>query len=251
VSNYVAGFEAIWIVWALSASLSLWITIVAVNRIRWHHIRSIVYREDGAAYTLSYVMTVPLYILLICAFVETSLMLMAKIGTVYSAFAGARTAIVWQPIDGAAAEGKAHQAAVRTMTPFAGGLVELRTNPPGQWGEPTGAEKNYLRAYQDYVKESGGTPGSERYIRAKYRYAERATALSMEVRRQPGGQVWDEEIEVTVEYDFPFAIPILGKALGTKQGGEYVYIIRSSVTLQNECPRNEEKRLGISYASAP
>jgi hypothetical protein len=251
VLDYFSGFEPIWGAWAASAALSLWLTLVAVNRIRWRHIRSILIHEDGAAYTLSYVMTVPLYILLICAFVETSLMLIAKIGTVYSAFAGARTAIVWNTAaDVGTAEDKVRMAVVRTMTPFASGLAEFRKDPPGSWGEPSGDAKAYLDAYRDSVNQGSGTPGSARYVWAKYRYAQRATKMTVAVRRQEGGEVWDEDIEVTVEYAFPFNIPILGKAMGTAQGGEYVYPIASSITLQNECPRNEQKRLGISYASA-
>ena len=50
--------------------------------------------EDGAAYTLSYVMVIPLYALLICLIIESVLMMTAKLGTVYSAYAAARTASV-------------------------------------------------------------------------------------------------------------------------------------------------------------
>ena len=51
--------------------------------------------EDGAAYTLSYVMVIPVYALLICLIIESVLMLTAKLGTVYAAYAAARTASVW------------------------------------------------------------------------------------------------------------------------------------------------------------
>ena len=88
--NVFANVELIWIAWACSGVLSMWLTVVAVQRVRWHHIRKLVFREDGAAYTLSYVMTVPLYIMLICVFVETSLMLMAKIDEGYDIVSGWR-----------------------------------------------------------------------------------------------------------------------------------------------------------------
>ncbi len=51
--------------------------------------------EDGGAYTLSYVMTIPFLMLLVALIVESTLMMTAKVGTVYSAYAAARTACVW------------------------------------------------------------------------------------------------------------------------------------------------------------
>ncbi len=57
--------------------------------------RQLVFDEDGAAYTLSYVMVIPVYALLICLIIESVLMMTAKLGTVYAAFAAARTASVW------------------------------------------------------------------------------------------------------------------------------------------------------------
>ena len=58
-------------------------------------LRRLAVEEDGAAYTLSYVMVIPVYALLICLIIETCLMLTAKLGTVYAGYAAARSASVW------------------------------------------------------------------------------------------------------------------------------------------------------------
>src|SRR6188768_3186348 len=85
-------------------------------------LRRLVADEDGAAYTLSYVMVIPVYALFICMMIESVLFLTAKLGTVYSAFAAARTASVWSSATTwDKAMEKAQLAAVRSMTPFASG----------------------------------------------------------------------------------------------------------------------------------
>ena len=78
--------------------------------------------EEGGAYTLSYVMVVPIIMLLMCLIVETTLMLSAKLGTVYAAFAGARVASVWSSAaDWDRAEQRIEQAAIKAFVPFASG----------------------------------------------------------------------------------------------------------------------------------
>lgn len=52
--------------------------------------------EEGASYALPYVLTFPIFVLLMAVFVQASLILTCKIGTVYSAYAAARVYIVWQ-----------------------------------------------------------------------------------------------------------------------------------------------------------
>ena len=51
--------------------------------------------EEGAAYSLSFVMVIPIFALMICLIIEGALIMTAKLGTVYAAFAAARTASVW------------------------------------------------------------------------------------------------------------------------------------------------------------
>src|SRR5262245_4523384 len=85
-------------------------------------LRRLIVDEDGAAYTMSYVMVIPVYALFICMMIESVLFLTAKLGTVYAAFAAARTASVWSSATTwDKTMEKAQLSAVRSMTPFSSG----------------------------------------------------------------------------------------------------------------------------------
>lgn len=252
MSVYVSGFELVWLAWGASGFLSVCFTAYAANRICWHQIRAILTDEDGAAYTLSYVMVIPFYIIMVCAFVETSLMLIAKTGTIYAAFAGARSSMVWNTVgDSESAGRKTRDAVVQAMVPFASGLTEFRRNGSRTPAQTSPRAVAFVDAYQRHVsQENGGTAPYARYVHAKYAYAERATDVTVAIQHRQGKPPWQEDIEVTVEYKFPFSVPIIGRLLGTEQDGEFIFPIRTTVVLQNEAPQNDEKRLGISYASS-
>ncbi len=68
-------------------------TIILSNLRKWPTVTTQLQKlnrgEEGGAYTLSYVMVIPLLMLLVCAIVETTLMMSAKLGTVYAAYAAA------------------------------------------------------------------------------------------------------------------------------------------------------------------
>jgi len=234
--------EIIWLAWAVSAAASISLTIFAANRISWRQFKQILIREDGAAYTLNYAITIPFYILMVCAFVDTSFMLVSKMGSVYASFAAARSAIVWDNIS----PGSNHpqRTAIKTMAPLASGFAEMRHGTSGAWGSANGDERNFVRAYT----RSGG--GYANYVRAKYRYAKRATTTTVDIQRMPGGRnVWDENVVATVTYDYPFLTPVIGRALGASKmnGPNLVQEITSIATLQNETPQNKAKHLGINY----
>lgn len=242
--DFFESFEAIAVIWVLSSVAVAVITIIALNRIRWKHIRAVIRDEDGAGYTLSYVMTIPLYLILVCAVVETSLMLVAKIGTVYSAYSAARTASVWQPMTGTrGAAQHVQRAAAQSFVPFASGIA--RDN-----GSTTQSRQmnEYLKAYRDHCRYLGTQPNYENYLRSKFAYSQRAVAARIDVDAVQGGEKWQEEITAKVSYRFPFHVPLMGMLLGTPDGANgYYYEISSDVTLENENPRNEQKDLGIDY----
>ena len=105
--------------------------------------------EDGAAYTLSYVMVIPMYALLTCIIIEAVLMMTAKLGTVYSAFAAARTASVWSSATTwEKTMEKAKAAATKSMTPFASGTHGGLTKAVSV------DALAYVAAYHAYAQES-------------------------------------------------------------------------------------------------
>jgi hypothetical protein len=193
--------------------------------------------EAGGAYTLSYLMIMPLIIIICCLACETCLILMAKMGTVYAAFVGARTAAVQYSSNGEA-EAQIEAAVVQAFTPFSSGL------PRG--ADSTGdaaASDEYIAAYRAAFPDSSA---SENYLRRKNAYAE--SALTIEASGPP--DALDGDVSVTVTYRYPFAFGIMGVALGGGwDGSAYSRPLSSTASLQNESPRNDEQSLGISYAS--
>ena len=197
--------------------------------------QSLVRDEHGGAYTLSYVMVIPILMLLTCLIIESTLMMMAKVGTTYAAFSGARTAIVWSSASDNwdTAESKIEKAAIQSFVPFSSGM--------GAQGSPPGEASDYSSSYDSFVDQ----PVSESYVRAKY--ANAASRLKVTVNGPPASH--DSEVKVTVEYRFRFNMPGIGKLIGEKDDDGYSFPLRSTATLQNEGPKNEQQDMGIGYGT--
>ncbi len=189
--------------------------------------------EGGGAYTLSYVMVIPILMLLTCVIVGTTLMMCAKVGTVYAAYSGARTATVWSSAstNWSDAEARIEGAAIQSFVPFAGG-----TNAQGS---PPGVASTYAKSYAEFTND----PVSESYVTAKY--ANAANGLKVTTNGPPSSH--DADIKITVEYRFRFNMPGIGKLLGEKDGEGYYFPVTSTATLQNEGPKNARQDLGIGY----
>jgi hypothetical protein len=209
-------------------------------------LRHVARDEEGAAYTLSYVMVIPMYALLMCAIVEMALMLTSKLGTTYAAYAAARSASVWSSAaEWEQVEEKAKQAAIHAMVPFASGTQPIfdPTSPngvPDNIGGATVDAGMYIAAYQRYAKK----PVSIEYLGKKYAYASFNTTV--EIEGPP--EKWDADITAKVTYRFPFNVPGVGRLFGEPNLlGRYFFSISSTVTLPNEGPQNDSKTLGIGY----
>lgn len=200
-------------------------------------LRRLVVEEDGAAYTLSYVMVIPMYAILMCLMIETVLMLTAKLGTVYSAFAAARTASVWSSATTwDRTMQKAKSAAMKTMVPFASGTQ-------GGLAQAASADAiAYAAAYHAYVKR----PISDKYLLSKYGYAKKH--MKVEIAGPPTS--WNADITAKVSYDFPFNVPGIGRLLGRRGiDGRFYFTITSEATVPNEGPQDDRKTIGIGYGT--
>lgn len=230
--------ELIWAVWLISTVASVVMTRRALARLTPRRALRLLRDERGAAYTLSYAMVLPFYLGSIAATIETTMILLAKCGTNYAAFAAARAACVHPPSP--EADRLAAAAAARALTPFASGLtLDPESASPG------------ARALVAAHLAGGPSSVSPRYLLAKARYAEAATRVRVERRVAPGDPVWEADRVATVEYRHPFFFAVVGWALGARDdAGRYVYPIRSRVALRDECPRNESLSLGIRYGSS-
>jgi hypothetical protein len=231
--------ECIWIVWLISCLGLAVMTVWGISRVRWCHFFRMAGDEEGAAYALSYVMVVPLYFIFVCLVVESSNILITKVGTVYAAYAGARTAIVWDSATTASDVRQRTIASARqAFVPFATGIRTNGASVPALTSE----QRKYLNAYEDYVSGNGVSRGN---METKLNN----TREELSVEYLPPVD-WADDAEVKVTYRFRFHVPVIGHALGTRDADGYRYFsIRTSVKLQNEGPQNDSKRMGISYAS--
>jgi hypothetical protein len=244
MSNWQAT-DTISIVYALSViSMVGWflLAMASARRFRATQIAKVASEEDGAAYTISYVMVIPCYALLMCIVIETSALFPAKIGSVYSAYAAARTASVWSSAtDWDNAERKAIAAGRRAFVPFASSTHGLEPNAISK------ASASYVLAHGSF----SDSPAREKYLLAKFNYAQRAVQVRID---QSDSR---DEITANVTYEFPFNIPGVSRIFGEQRDdGSYYFPISSHVTLMNEVPQNDldanqknTNLLGIGYGT--
>jgi Flp pilus assembly protein TadG len=206
-----------------------------------HSLRRFAADEEGAAYSLSFVMVIPIFALLICLIIEGALILTAKLGTVYAAFAAARTASVWsshttweQTME------KSQRAAFKTMVPFASGTQGFRASVPTD-ADTVAKGLVYWGAYKAYAKN----PESDKYLAAKYGYASRNVKVTIEGPPKKS----DTPITAKVTYQFPFNIPGIARILGDKGPDGYYFNISSTATIPNEGPQDDRKTIGIGYGT--
>ena len=230
--------ETIWLLWALSVASLAALSWQALGRLRGKSLAWVLRGEDGAAYTMSLMMVVPIYLFLLCLVVETTLVLVAKSGSIYAAYQAARAGTVWySAARPAEAEAKMRQAAIEAFVPFASGTQPDRGNV-----QESKQARKYLDAYAEYVAQ----PAARRYMASKYRYAEKA----LRVKTLAPPAAWHSDIEAEVNYEYPFSIPGIARLLGEKGAdGNYYFPLTSKATLQNEGPKNETQTVGIRYAS--
>lgn len=84
-----------WLAFALAA---LWLLLRTVRaRPDWRHLRRLPSDQRGAVQSLSFVLTVPLFVMIMLFIVQLSQLTMARVSVEYSAFAAVRAAQVWIP----------------------------------------------------------------------------------------------------------------------------------------------------------
>ena len=207
--------------------------------------------DDGAAYSLSLVLALPFYMLVLAVIAECALMLVVKLGTFHAAYVTTRSAIVWQGSDAEPQQKqqKIHLAAVQAITPFASSreLNVQPTNPLTSAGSETAG--NLVAAYQNY---SGGQM-SAGYFRRKMRYAFAATKVTIVQHDNINGRDYTQDITVTVTYEKPIDLPVVGRFLGQRASmpgaGFFTRKIETTLKLEKEGPKSATRTLGINYDS--
>jgi Flp pilus assembly protein TadG len=208
---------------------------------RRRSLRRLARGEQGAAYSLAFVLTFPLYLYLVALVIESTLLLLTKVGTVYAAYAAARAAVVYRSQDAGRAKQKAHQAAVHAMVPFASSS-DLHAD--GVNHSRKGAADAYARQAARFVQLPGASPS---YMPAKYLYADKAVTVTGADERTPDGLV-----RVRLTYQAPTYAAGVGRIFGRRspRGGAYYTVpIVTEVSLPDEAPRTESGKLGIDHVT--
>ncbi|MDA1018112.1 MAG: hypothetical protein O3A00_27105 [Planctomycetota bacterium] len=199
--------------------------------------------ESGSYYTISLVLVLPLYVLLICLIIESALMMVAKMGTVYSAYSAGRSAMVWLPGDPVRKD-MVQLAAVQSMTPFASSFRRHQQHSSIAAHVNERHNRDYFAAY----RRMPSNRQTRRYVSHKRNYAALATTTEIEApANDPDG-----EITVTVNYEFPFNLPGAGRVFGRVApwpGAHFrTRTITSTVRFTIQGPRGRRRTLGIGYA---
>jgi Flp pilus assembly protein TadG len=202
------------------------------------YVRRLVCDEEGGAYTLSYVMVIPVLMLLVAMVVESALMLSAKLGTGHAAYVAARVATVHSGnTDWPTAEARAERAAVRAMIPFASGSDRSESTA-------TESDDDYRAAYREWADDAV----ADSYVLSK----QRDSARSVRVRVDGPPSSWQSDISAVVTYNYPFRLPGIGRLIGEPSAdGGFTFPLTSRATLPGDGPQNRNQSLGIGYGQSP
>jgi Flp pilus assembly protein TadG len=234
--------EAVWILWLLGL-LVLGVGLVRAWRSwRWPGWTALHRDESGASYTLSYAIAFPLYFLLVCVVFESTLILYAKLGTMYAAYAGARSTIVWQLAEPQSLQQERPRQAVFTaLAPFASPSPQQAATQGPPPPNAAGQAAEFVTAFQMHARDR--TPAAA--LTRKYLSAAARTRIDVTIDDSRS----DGDVRVTVTYRAPLYIPGVGRILAPNHSWPYEYPITSTAVLPNEAPLSARKTLGIDYRS--
>jgi len=164
-------------------------------------VRAFVRRTRGASYALPAVLVVPVYLAILAVVFELAFLLLAGLGTAYSAHAAARSAAAWQSIGPAeAAAVRPRQAAWAALAPF---LIDR----------------------QHSLDTAGPVPREAATSARRHRTAAARTTVAVE---PVGGRV-----RATVEFRAPLSFPVASRLLSCgRRAAEFP--IRATAELPGE-----------------
>jgi hypothetical protein len=244
---YFESVEPIWIIWALCMPVIIFMVVRSFRGMNLDGWKQLIKEEDGAAYSLSFVMTMPFYTYFVCLVVELSLILLCKLGTVHAAYAVARNQIVMRSLSGDQQdlEKRARFVACRAMTPF-GSDNPRHTNIITDALNSTLASGlsivNYHLAAQAYIPELSKLVTKGQLFQ-KARYAYKATKVQIPPAHTRNADNTNGFVFCTVVYEYPFKVPIIGRILGQRNffsallgDNFYHYKLTTRVALPDEWP---------------
>lgn len=205
----------------------------------------------GVSYSLSVVLMLPFYVLLVCFLVEVVMLLNTQTGVDYASWAAARAAAVWVP-----AEATNPEAAERNLEMVRRAAV----NALSLWAtnSSAGAVPADQQGAEAVVSVSRAAEGarahSAAWIRSKWNAAAEATRVEFDPLPQQLKSLdfsQPVELSVTVHYARPFFTPGVGRILGRRTAAGFVRDLRATTTITVEFPRSATGSLGWEYDSRP
>lgn len=246
----------IWVVWAVGVAVALGGVVVAARRFRWRGWKAVAADESGASYSLGFVMVAPMYLFFLLTVYESSLLLVAKVGTMYAAHASARSTVVWQTAEPAGLRReRVEQATATAMAPF----VSARTRDIQFLNIPSSAyaqAAELVGVYYLYSRQAAAAPAqlarpyprgnapADYLVRKYLNAASRTTYTVSGDARRPNA-----DMTVVVRYRAPLYFPGVSRFLDPDGSWPYEYVIESRVVMPNETPVSADRRLGIDYHS--
>jgi Flp pilus assembly protein TadG len=218
---------------------------------------ALVRSEEGVAYTLPFVILIPLYMLIVLTVFQVAFLLLGKAGSMYAAHAGARAAVVWSSAQPAGMrQERIRQAVWTAMAPFVGGNAsDLATAGPPP-ADASAHAADFVTSYLAYSSKSLATNSawvhghsrgnvSATSLTSKYLCAAARTTVDVQVdSSRPDG-----EVTVKVTYRAPLLIPVVARMLSPNGGPPYEYPTISIASMPNEAPVSDNRTLGIDYRS--
>jgi hypothetical protein len=262
VSEFFHGNADAWAIWLISAGI---FSILVYRSFRygcWREVNAFLADEAGASYALPYLMTFPIYLFTVCLVVQSTMIMLVKIGTMHAAHSAARSAIVWRsgtPDSDSSnlvlANEKARQSAAATMTPFSSGLEAHRKvfqfDMVARFRSVVAIPGSYVydKLYRQLVSNTnaGNRVLKPTYVRAKYQYAAAMTDVTIDRHINE----FSQPLVVRVKHRMPIYIPGTGRILGQMHWSRRFYYrdVESVATLPLETPESPDLRLGIEYDS--
>lgn len=241
LSDFVRGAEFLWFLWIVLASVCVLGTVRLVRSIRLRNPARVWREEDGLSYTLAFVLTIPLYLLICCMFCEVTLLLLAKFGTVYGAYAGARSAVVWEAMSPSLRQDRVREATVTAIAPF---TIQAK-NPGSAPSVPSVSAELHAADYVKALSRFSGSAVREGHLRQHFAEVAGKTNVSVKFSSMKRGA----PVEVTVTYRAAFLVPGVARLMDPDHQYPFEYPITSSTVMHLEWPVSENGRLGIDYRS--
>ncbi|MEZ6120140.1 MAG: hypothetical protein R3C28_26710 [Pirellulaceae bacterium] len=251
--------------------MSLLLRLVIVRFLRFHR------DETGVAYTVSLILLLPLFILMVVIFNELTLLFEAKQSVSYASFAAARTAAVVMnadfidEVDGSPSDeaqeaineplrlGRVHHAAVNALAPFASGSQKhLPQKAMNRFEYPSEAPHAWSEGFNSLAPR----PWDTKYLARKWTYAARCSRIRVDAFDPKTGDVLGQRqrknspnvyLRVTVEYEYPFHTPGAGRIFGVKtESGKYTRSIQATTEIPLECIKSADGSLPFkNYYQVP